>query len=129
MTGEPSLSVAEAAARLGLSAHTLRYYERAGLIEPLGRDTAGRRRYQPADLDWFAFLIRLRQTGMPIRDMHAYAALRAQGAVTLAERRAMLERHRDHIAEQLTQLADGLTALDTKIAHYDHLIEQECHHG
>lgn len=125
MSEEPGLAIAEAATRLGLSVHTLRYYERVGLIDPIGRDSAGRRRYLEADLVWFAFLIRLRQTGMPIADMRRYAALRARGAGTLHTRRELLIEHRRQLADQIAAMAGHLAALDAKITTYDHLIEQK----
>ncbi|MFT3714771.1 MAG: MerR family transcriptional regulator [Gordonia sp. (in: high G+C Gram-positive bacteria)] len=76
------LSIADVAAATGATAHTLRYYERAGLIQPIGRTSANRRRYSPSDVAWVEFLLRLRATGMPIARMQQYAALRAQGPGT-----------------------------------------------
>ena len=68
-------SIGEAAAKCGLSQHTLRWYEQEGLVAPVGRDSAGRRRYTESDLDWLLLLTRLRRTGMPVRDMRRYAEL------------------------------------------------------
>ena len=72
---ELALSVGEAAERVGLSTHTLRWYEQEGLVAPVGRDSAGRRRYTQQDVDWLVLLTRLRRTGMPVRDMRRYAEL------------------------------------------------------
>lgn len=71
------LSIAEVAERSGLSVHTLRYYERAGLIAPVPRAPGGQRRYAAADLEWIGFLLRLRETRMPIGQMQAFARLRS----------------------------------------------------
>lgn len=60
------------------SGYTLRYYERAGLIQAVTRTGGNQRRYQPGDVEWVRFL-RLRETGMPISQMHQYADLRAEG--------------------------------------------------
>ena len=76
---EVHLTIAEVAERTGLTAHTLRYYERIGLIAAVSRAPGGQRRYASADLDWLAFLLRLRETGMPIQGMQAFARLRSQG--------------------------------------------------
>ena len=81
---EPSgpFTIAQVATLSGLSAHTLRYYERIGLLDPVARVHGGQRRYDAKDLAWLAFLQRLRATGMPIRDMQRYAELRRQGEST-----------------------------------------------
>ncbi|WP_234834977.1 MerR family transcriptional regulator [Mycolicibacterium stellerae] len=116
------VSIAEASQRTGLSRHTLRYYERAGLIEPVERSTSGRRQYEASDLDWFAFLVRLRQTGMPITQMQKFARLRADGVATLEQRRQLLDEHRRHVEAAIAVQQDHLSALTDKIAHYEHLI-------
>ena len=107
---EPSgpFTIAEVAALSGLSAHTLRYYERIGLLDPVARVHGGQRRYDAKDLAWLAFLQRLRATGMPIRDMQRYAELRRQGDSTLAARRALLKGH-ERIAELQRDLATVTT--------------------
>jgi DNA-binding transcriptional MerR regulator len=117
-----SVSIAEASQRTGLSRHTLRYYERAGLIEPVERSTSGRRQYEASDLDWFAFLVRLRQTGMPITQMQQFARLRAGGAATLEQRRQLLDGHRRQLEAAIAVQQDHLAALTDKIAHYAQLI-------
>ena len=82
----------------GCNIETIRYYERIGLIQRPARDEGGRRDYDPAVLDWIAFLARLAATGMRQADRVRYAALRRQGDTTLAARRAMIEAHRTTIA-------------------------------
>ena len=114
------LSIRETAARTGLTVHTLRYYEDIGLIDPVPRNAGGQRRYRQADLDWIAFLLRLKATGMPIRHMQAYAALRREGS-TLASvlaRRRLLESHTDELERQGAELPDHLDRRRSKIALY-----------
>ncbi len=91
---ERALSIAEAAEASGLSVHTLRYYERTGLLEPVRRNGSGHRRYRAADLERITFLTRLRATGMPIREVRRYAELMKAGEATNEERLALLEAHR-----------------------------------
>jgi DNA-binding transcriptional MerR regulator len=117
----PQMTIAEAAQRSGLSAHTLRYYERIGLIHPVDRGSNGHRRYGRDDLEWLELLIKLRTTGMPIRQMVEYAELVRQGPRTAARRRAMLERHRAAIAERMAELEDTAAVLDRKIAMYQEM--------
>ncbi|MFJ9375371.1 MerR family transcriptional regulator [Streptomyces sp. NPDC101455] len=119
---EPTLTIAQVAERTGLSHDTLRYYEKAGLIERVGRTTGNQRRYQAADLAWLEFLLRLRGTGMSIADMQRFAALRAAGDVTVADRLAMLRGHRAELADRIRALRRNASALDDKIHHYEQLL-------
>ncbi|MBB2911120.1 DNA-binding transcriptional MerR regulator [Streptosporangium becharense] len=112
------MTIQEAARKSGLSAHTLRYYERIGLIHEVGRNAGGHRSYTAPDLEWLRFLTRLRATGMPIADMCRYAELRRRGPATLAERRRMLQAHRARVEARITQLTGDLTVLDEKIDFY-----------
>ena len=115
---ETSLTIAQVAERTGLTAYTLRYYERIGLIAAVSRAPGGQRRYASADMDWLAFLLRLRETGMPIQGMQAFAALRAQGDASIGERRAMLEAHLAEVQAKVEALQQSMQALSHKIAHY-----------
>src|SRR5256714_3491161 len=80
--GVMGLTVGEAAAKVGLSVHTLRWYEQEGLVTPVVRDAVGRRRYSADDLDWLQLLTCLRGTGMPVREMRRYAELARTGPAT-----------------------------------------------
>ncbi len=119
-TAEPlTVGIGEAAERTGLSPDALRYYERIGVLAPVPRDEGGRRRYDEATIGMIDFVRRLRSTGMGVEDIAAYAELVRRGEGTVAERRAVLERHRDEVAAQAATLADVLTVLDRKITHYE----------
>ncbi|MEU9283648.1 MerR family transcriptional regulator [Streptomyces sp. NPDC048275] len=121
---EPSLTIAQVAERTGLSHDTLRYYEKAGLIERVGRTTGNQRRYEAADLAWLEFLLRLRETGMSIADMQRFARLRAHGDSTVPDRLATLREHRAELADRIRALRRNATALDDKIDHYERLLDQ-----
>ncbi len=114
----PCLTVAQMAAATGISAHTLRYYEKAGLIESVARNAGNQRRYSGADIEWLKLLLRLRETGMPIAQMREYAELRADGTQTTAARLALLETHQAGLREQIARLRRHETALATKITTY-----------
>jgi DNA-binding transcriptional MerR regulator len=118
------MTIAQAAERSGLSAHTLRYYERIGLIHPVERGSNGHRRYGRDDMEWLDLLIKLRTTGMPMRQMVEYAELVRQGPRTAARRRAMLERHRAEIAARMAELQETAAVLDRKIAMYQEMERQ-----
>ncbi|HLO63369.1 MAG TPA: MerR family transcriptional regulator [Azonexus sp.] len=112
------LTINEVALRTGLTAHTLRYYERIGLIAPVARATGGQRRYRSADLEWIGFLMRLRATGMSISGMQEFARLRSEGDVTTGARRAMLDGHLDKLLAQIETLQQSAQVLQAKIRHY-----------
>jgi DNA-binding transcriptional MerR regulator len=120
-----SLTIAEAAARSGLSAHTLRYYERDGLmLSSVDRAVSGHRRYTDRDLTWIEMISRLRATGMPIRDVRRYAALVRSGDGNEAERLDLLMAHRARVEAQLAQVTAHLRAIDHKIGIYEGKVEQ-----
>jgi len=101
--------------RLGI--HTLRYYEHENLITP-GRNSSNRRCYTDKDLAWIDFIKRLKDTGMPIKEIQHYAELRANGEATLSARMEMLISHRKALNEQISQLQEHMEKLDEKIEFY-----------
>ncbi len=113
------LSIAEAARRTGVSVHTLRYYERAGLvITTVDRTAGGRRRYHQQDLYWITICTKLRATGMPIKTIRRYAELVRAGAGNEQERLALLEAHRADVTAKLAGLQENLALIDHKIDVY-----------
>ena len=112
------MKIGQLARRSGLSAHTIRYYERIGLLPRADRDGSGQRDYDVSILIWIEFLRRLKTTGMPIREMLRYAALRERGPATGAERRALLEAHRETVRAHVAELQACLLVLDSKIGGY-----------
>lgn len=115
-----ALSIQQTAAATGLSVHTLRYYERIGLIDPIPRLGNRHRQYRAEDLRWIAFLLRLRSTGLPLRQMLRYAELRRLGNQlgSVSERKALLEKHARTVAAELSTLRETLAVLNAKIALY-----------
>ncbi|UYM07060.1 MerR family transcriptional regulator [Solicola gregarius] len=116
---DAGLSIAEAAARTGVGVHTLRYYERAGLVvTTVGRTSGGRRRYRQLDLDWINVCTRLRATGMPIRTIREYAELVSAGRGNEQDRLALLEAHRADVLAKLAEVKENLELIDHKIDVY-----------
>ncbi|HEY3140665.1 MAG TPA: MerR family transcriptional regulator [Acidimicrobiales bacterium] len=116
-TTEPTHTIAEVAERVGVTAHTLRYYERIGLLG-VGRDAGGRRRYTDQDVARVIFITKLRAADLPIGRIQHYFALVAQGPHTEPERLALLEQHRDEIRSRLHSLESALATIEFKIARY-----------
>lgn len=125
LTHEPApnrdgVAISDAAAATGLSTHTLRYYERAGLmLDPVERASSSHRRYGDADIAWVQFLTRLRSTGMPITTIREYTELVRRGDETVDARRELLVRHRVAVLNQLDDISASLAAIDIKIAIYE----------
>ena len=111
---ESHLSIDEVAKRTGLTAHTLRYYERIGLIAPVARATGGQRRYAASDMAWIEFLLRLRTTNMPINKMQTFARLRGAGDPTVPERRQMLEAHLAEVLSEIEAMRQSAQALQAR---------------
>lgn len=116
MNGE--MTIQEVARATGLSSHTLRYYERAGLIEPIARNRGGHRRYRRRDVDILLFLNRLRMAGMPIRQVRRYVQLCRVGPETVDDRKVLLEVHRDGLLARIAELQRCLGAVEYKIGLY-----------
>ncbi|MFE6646179.1 MerR family transcriptional regulator [Nocardioides sp. NPDC057772] len=113
------LSIAEVAERTGLTAHTLRYYERDGLMLDVGRNGSGHRAYTEDDLGWITLITRLRSTGMPIREIRRYAEMVRSGAGNEADRLGLLRAHRDRVRAQLAETARHLEAIEFKVDYYE----------
>ncbi|MET9374767.1 MerR family transcriptional regulator [Streptomyces sp. NPDC003035] len=111
-------TISEVAALTGLSAHTLRWYERIGLMPHVDRSHTGQRRFSQRDLDWLGFVGKLRLTGMPVASMVRYAELVREGDHTRDERRELLETTRRDVLSRIAELQDTLAVLDIKISHY-----------
>jgi DNA-binding transcriptional MerR regulator len=112
------MKIGQLAKRSGLTEHTIRYYERIGLLPYADRDQSSQRNYDASILAWIEFLGRLKTTGMPIREMLEYTALRKRGEATESARCALLEQHRKRVRTRIAELQDCLLVLDAKIAGY-----------
>ncbi|GAA2181398.1 hypothetical protein GCM10009785_16120 [Brooklawnia cerclae] len=126
--GSEGLTVAQMAEAAGVSAHTLRYYERAGLIRAVPRNGGNQRRYQPGDVEWVGFLLRLRETGMPVSRMREYASLRAQGDASLRARLELLVEHQERLRRQIAALQAHEQALAAKVRVYARLLDDHGGH-
>ncbi|MGW5191262.1 MerR family transcriptional regulator [Kribbella sp. NPDC004138] len=111
------LSIAEASELTGLTAHTLRYYERIGLLD-VRRDAAGYRSYDERAMARIVFISRLRASGMPIGTISHYLELVLEGEHTAPQRLALMQEHRDRIQRQLRDLQLALAVTDYKITVY-----------
>ncbi len=116
---EPEYTIQQAAGLTGLSEHTLRYYERARLLDPVRRQSSSRhRRYSAEDVARLRTLSCLRAAGMPLERMRRYFELLAQGASAAPLQHEMLVAQRAVLQERLRELEDHLRYLDRKIDYW-----------
>jgi DNA-binding transcriptional MerR regulator len=116
--GQDRYTISEVAAICGLSAHTLRWYERIGLMPHVDRSHTGQRRFTNRDLDWLDLVAKLRLTGMPVADMVRYAELVRAGEHTAPERHELLVATREDVLRRVAELRETLAVLDYKIDIY-----------
>jgi DNA-binding transcriptional MerR regulator len=123
MVQDVGYSIQIMASRCGMTAHTLRYYERAGLMQPVRRGQGGHRRYSDHDEEWLRFLKSMRATHMSIREMKRYAALR--GSDRADEQRKILENHRVFLETRIAELQNAQALLTHRIEQLSKLNETE----
>ncbi|MFI1920254.1 MerR family transcriptional regulator [Nocardia sp. NPDC020380] len=115
----PRYSIGEVSERCGLTRDTLRWYERIGLMDYVGRDHTGQRRFSDRDLGWLDLIGKLRRTGMSVADMVRYAELVRAGEHTFPQRLDMFRKTRAEVLTQIEELQATVAVLDRKIAIYE----------
>jgi DNA-binding transcriptional MerR regulator len=118
MLAEKTYTIQEAAEEMEVSAHTLRYYERIGLLPSIRRGGNGRRVYSEEDLGWVYWLKLLRESGMSIQTMKRYVDVTRAGDHTIDERCAILKEHRNHLRDKIENLQGILGKLEKKVEFY-----------
>ena len=112
------MNIQQFAEATGLTAHTLRYYEKIGLLPHIQRKTSGHRDYSHQDLNWIEFVKRLKATGMPLVEIQHYAQLRQQGDSTMQQRMVLLQRHAELLQQRINEETEHLRNLHQKILFY-----------
>lgn len=118
-------TVKEAADILGVSPHTVRYYDDQGLVPGSVRDAAGNRAFDGMAMEWLFVAVTLRKTGMPLADIRRYEELYARGANTVGERLRIMRDQRERLLAQMEELRVSLELLDRKVEHYERLAAGE----
>lgn len=113
------MTIAEVSKKYGLSADTLRYYERIGLIPAVGRTAGGVRSYTQEDCNWVEFARCMRLAGLQVEALVEYVSLFQQGEDTREARRRILLGQRDQLRARIDELQKTLDRLDRKIASYE----------
>lgn len=114
-------SISQFSALTGFSVHTLRFYEKAGILAPLRLEN-NHRSYSARDVEWITFITRLKETGMPLKEIKYYADLRAQGDETAQARMLLLQQHNEILRQRIAVLNESVQHLDKKISYYNRLL-------
>lgn len=113
------MTIAEVSKQYELSADTLRYYERIGLIPPVPRNKSGIRDYNEESCRWIELMKCMRRAGVQIEALIEYVALFQQGDATIDARKAVLIEQRNHLMERMEDMQASLDRLNLKIEHYE----------
>jgi DNA-binding transcriptional MerR regulator len=114
-----NFTINEVANKFGLSAHTLRFYDKEGLLPFIARNKSGNRIFTEMDLNWVAMVCCLKDTGMPIKEIKQYSDWCTQGSGSIDARKTMLTAHRNQVLKQIDDLKNNLELIDSKIAIYE----------
>ena len=111
-------SIHEVCARTGLTAHTLRYYEKEKLLPNVGRSQGGFRQYSEEDLDTLGVICCLKNTGMSLQEISRFMALAREGDQTLRERCELLKKHRDTVIARMEEMQRHLEKVTWKVNYF-----------
>lgn len=119
------MRIKQASDKSGLSADTIRYYEKTAIIPPIARDGSGQRVFTKNNLDWMNILYWLRKTGMPMKVMARFAHLVHSGKDTIPERIEILKAHEKQLAEKREELAQCEAVLKRKLGVYENMKDKD----
>lgn len=120
------MTISEVSRKYGLTADTLRYYERIGLIPPVHKNSSGNRDFTEEDCNWVEFIKCMRNSGLSIEALIDYVAMFQKGNSTIKARKHLLMEQRDLLAERIEEMQATLKRLDKKIDGYeDHVLIKE----
>ncbi|MCY7779722.1 MerR family transcriptional regulator [Bacillus haynesii] len=114
-------SIKEVAEKVGLPTHTLRYYEKEGLLPFIKRDANGNRIFEEKDLSWLELVICLRKTDIALSELREIVNLTKEGDWTVPKRKQILEKHKEKMLDKQRVLERTFLKIDEKIMYYDGL--------
>lgn len=118
-------TVKQVAEILGISVHTVRYYDDKGLIPGTKRNSANQRVFDDEELEWLFVSVTLRNTGLSLAEIKRYITLYQQGDDTLPERYQIMQEQRARTIQEMEDLKLRLAVLDRKLEHYGKLLNGE----
>ena len=111
-------TIHEACKRTGLTAHTLRYYEKEKLLPNVSRSAGGFRQYTDEDMESLAMICCLKNTGMSLQDIARFMELAREGDQTLRERCELLKRHRESVLARMEEMQRYLDKVTGKVDYF-----------
>ena len=117
------MTIKEVSAKYQITQDTLRYYERVGMIPPLGRTAGGIRDYKEKDCGWIELALCMRNAGLPVEAMIEYVRLTQEGNGTIQARLELLQEQRERLQEQQAKIAQTLERLNYKIGRYEEAVK------
>lgn len=117
------MTIKEVAEKYDISADTLRYYERVGMIPKVTRKSNGIRDYQEDDLGWVELALCMRSAGLPVEVMIEYVKLYKEGDNTIPARLELLQEQMNSLKEQKEQIETTMKRLAYKISKYEEAVE------
>lgn len=121
-------SISEAARRCGLTTHTLRYYDKEGLLPYVDRTASGIRVFKDSDFEWLKLIGCLKNTGMPIKNIREFIDLCMAGDATAEKRLEFLKNHKVEVVKQMHEVRMHINTINKKIAHYEMVVENLASH-
>ncbi|MBN2657041.1 MAG: MerR family transcriptional regulator [Spirochaetales bacterium] len=122
-----TFTIGDVVRETGLSADTLRYYEKSQVIGPIDREGGGRRRYTRKDVEWLDFVNCLKSTGMALDTIREYRRLMLIGDETAAARKDLMVLHKKYLERQMAELQAAMNHINWKIEFYDDILNSESH--
>lgn len=122
-------TIAQISKKLKLSTHTLRFYEKEGILPFIERDINGNRIFQEQDLRWLELVECFKGTGMPLKEIRAYLDLCHQGDSTLEERLAIMKEHKIKMQAELAKIKNFMKKIDYKLKYYQTAVERGTEKG
>lgn len=116
-------SISQVAKRFGIAPHTLRFYEKEGIVSP-GRTPSGVRVYTEEDVSQLETAMCLKSTGMPLKEIKRYFQLVQAGDATLDQRLGIFQGHRERVLEEIQVLQKHLEKIDRKISWYQGFVQE-----
>ncbi|MEG3753910.1 MerR family transcriptional regulator [Psychromonas arctica] len=120
---EVFINIQRFSALTNLSSHTIRYYEKIGVLKHIARNSSGHRFFTTKDIEWIQFVKRLKEMGMPLDNIKLYADLREQGESTAEQRKRLLQEHVVILEQRIALEALHLKKIKEKILYYENIID------
>ena len=111
-------SIGEVAKQIGVSTHTLRFYDKEGLLPDVHKNSAGLRRFTQEDVNWLKIMECLKSTGLPLKEIKHYLQLSKLGDATLQERLQIFQKQKQRLEEQIKELKNNMERINFKIKYY-----------